>query len=82
MIEVGEGEMILEDNPNNDSIAKAIAEATQEAEMEHLAEFEEENKGALADISMSSKTSQESRTESAAEKQTQRCAKPCKYTSM
>ena len=59
--------MVLKDNPNDDGIAKAIAEAAQEAELEHIAEVEEENKGVLANISMSAKMSQESRMESAAE---------------
>ena len=65
-IEVAKEEMILEYDPNNDSVMEAIAEATQEAELEHIAEVAEENEGALANISMSSKMSQESATESAA----------------
>ena len=59
--------MILEDDPNDDGIVEAIAEATQEAELEHILEIEEENKGVLANISMPSKMSQESGTESATE---------------
>ena len=66
-IEVGKDEMILEDDPNDDSIAKAIAEAAQEAELENIAEVAEENKGVLANINMSSKTSQKSGMESAPE---------------
>ena len=61
--EVGKDEMILEDDPNDDG----IAETAQEAELERILEIEEENEGVLANISMSSKTSQESGTESAAE---------------
>ena len=60
-------EMILEDDPNDDGIMEAIAEATQEAELECIAEVTEENEGALANISMLSKMSQESAMESAAE---------------
>ena len=67
LTEVGEDEMILQDNPNDDGIAEAIAEAAQEAELECILEVEEENKGVLANISMSSKMSQESGTESATE---------------
>ena len=67
LIEVAKEEMILEDDPNNDGIMEAIAEAAQEAELECIAEVAEENEGALANISMSSKTSQESAMESAAE---------------
>ena len=63
----GDRDMVLEDDPNNDGITKAISEATQEAELEQIAEVEEENECVLANISMSFKTSQESRTESAAE---------------
>ena len=59
--------MILEDDPNNDGVMEAIAEAAQEAELEHIAEVAEENEGALANISMSLKMSQESTTESAVE---------------
>ena len=62
-----EEEMILEDDPNDDGVMEAIAEATQEAELECIAEVAEENEGALANISMSSKMSQESTTESAVE---------------
>ena len=62
-----EEEMILEDDPNDDGVIEAIAEAAQEAELERIAEVTEENEGALANISMSSKMSQESATESAAE---------------
>ena len=62
-----EEEMILEDDPNDDGVMEAIAEAAQEAELERIAEVAEENEGALANISMSSKMSQESATESAAE---------------
>ena len=65
--EVGKDERILEDDSNNDGIAEAIAEAAQEAELECILEVKEENKGVLANINMSSKTSQESGTESAAE---------------
>ena len=61
-----EEEMILEDDPNDDGIMEAVAEATQEAELEHIVEVTEENEGALANISMSSKMSQESTMESAA----------------
>ena len=38
-----EEEMILEDDPNDDGIMEAITEATQEAELEHIAEVAEEN---------------------------------------
>ena len=38
LIEVAEEEMILEDDRNDDSIMEAIAEAAQEAELEHIAE--------------------------------------------
>ena len=62
-----EEEMILEDDPNDDGVMEAIAKAAQEAEVERIAEVAEENEGALANISMSSKMSQESATESAAE---------------
>ena len=62
-----EEEMILEDDPNDDGVMEAIPEAAQEAELERIAEVTEENEGALANISMSSKMSQESATESAAE---------------
>ena len=62
-----EEEMILEDDPNDDGVMEAIAEAAQEAEVERIAEVTEENEGALANISMSSKMSQESTMESAAE---------------
>ena len=62
-----EEEMILEDDPNDDGVMEAIAEAAQEAELECIAEVAEENEGALANISISSKMSQESTTESAAE---------------
>ena len=55
--------MILEDDPNNDGVAEAIVETTQEAELEHILEV----KGVLANISMSSKMSQESGIESVAE---------------
>ena len=55
-----EEEMILEDDPNDDGIMEDIAEAAQEAELEHIAEVAEENEGAVANISMSSKMSQES----------------------
>ena len=45
-----------------------VAEAAQEAELERIAEVkEEEREGVLANISMSSKTSQESAMESAGE---------------
>ena len=67
LIEVAKEEMILEDDPNDDGIIEAIAEAAQEAKLERIAELTEENEGALANISMSSKTSQESATESAVE---------------
>ena len=67
LIEVAEEEMILEDDPNDDGVVEAIVEATQEAELERIAEVAEENEGALANISMSSKTSQESTARSAAE---------------
>ena len=66
-IEVGKDEMVPEDDLNDDGIAEAIAEAAQEAELKCIAEVAEKNKGVLANISMSSKTSQESRMESAAE---------------
>ena len=66
-IEMAKEEMILEDDPNDDGIMEAIAEATQEAELERIAEVAEENEGALANISMSSKMSQDSTMESAAE---------------
>ena len=66
-IEVAKEEMILEDDPNNDGVVEAIAEATQEAELERITEITEENEGALANISMSSKTSQESGMELAVE---------------
>ena len=59
--------MILEDDPNEDGIAEAIAETAQEAELECILKIKEENEGVLANISMSSKTSQESGTESATE---------------
>ena len=62
-----EEEMILEDDPNDDGIMEVIAEAAHEAELVCIAEVMEENEGALANISMSSKMSQESITESAAE---------------
>ena len=62
-----EEEMNLEDDPNDDGVMEAIAEAAQEAELECIAEVAEENEGALANISMSSKMSQESTMESAAE---------------
>ena len=74
--------MILEDDPNDDGIAETIAEVIQEAELERILEIEEENKGVLANISMSSKTSQESGRVSHRDMHTQSCAKPCKYTSM
>ena len=67
LIEVAKEEMILEDDPNDDGIMEAIAEATQEAELEHIAEVTEENEGALANVSMSSKMLQESTMELAAE---------------
>ena len=79
-IEVAKEEMILEDDTNDDGIVEAIAEAAQEAELEHMAEVTEENEGALSNISMSSNTSQESVTELAADTQTEKCAKLCKYT--
>ena len=66
-IEVGKDEMILEDDPNDDGFAEAIAEAAQETEVKRILEVEEENKGVLANISMSSKPSKESGTESATE---------------
>ena len=62
-----EEEMILEDDPNDDGVMEAIAEAAQEAELIHIAEVTEENEGALANIRMSSKMSQESAMESATE---------------
>ena len=80
LIEVAEEEMILEDDPNNDGIVEAIAEDAQEAELERIAEVTEENEGALANISMSSKTSQESATESAAETHRLRNVQSCVST--
>ena len=62
-----EEEMILEDDPNDDGVMEAIAEAAQEAELKCIAEVAEENEGALVNISMSSKMSQKSTMESAAE---------------
>ena len=59
--------MVLEHDPNDNGITKAIAKTAQEVELEHTAEVQEENECVLANISMSTKTSQESRTESAAE---------------
>ena len=60
--------MVLEDHPDDDGVADAIADAPQEAELERIAEVEEaEREGVLANLSMSSKTSQESATESAGE---------------
>ena len=57
--------MVLEDHPDDDGVAEVIAEAAQEAELERIAEVEEEEReGVLANLSMSSKTSQESATES------------------
>ena len=38
-----EEEMILEDDPNDDGVMEAIAEAAQEAELECIAEVAEEN---------------------------------------
>ena len=37
--------MVLEDDPTNDGIVEAITETGQEAEIEHIAEVQEENKG-------------------------------------
>ena len=48
--------------------------------MEHIAEVAEENEGALANISMSSKTSQESAMESAAETHRLRNVQSCVST--
>ena len=79
-IKVGEDEIVLEDDPNDVGIAKAIAEAAQEAELEHIAEVAEENEGVLTNINMSSKMSHEFGMESAADTQTQSCSQPCKYT--
>ena len=67
-IEAGEDEIVLEDDPNDDSITEAIAEVAQKAELQCIAEVQEENEGVLANISMSSKMSQESGTESAVER--------------
>ena len=75
-----EEEMILEDDLNNDGILEAIAEVAQEAELECIAEVAEENEGALANISMSSKMSQESATESAAETHRLRNVQSCVST--
>ena len=75
--EVGEDEMILEDDPNDAGIAEAIAEAAQEAELERILEGEEENEGVLANISMSPKMLQESGTESAAETRRLRVVQSC-----
>ena len=59
---------MLEDHPDDDGVAEAIAEAAQEAEVERIAEVEEEEReGMLANISMMFKTSQELATESAGE---------------
>ena len=59
---------MFEDHPDDDGVAEAIAEATQEAELERIAEVEEEEReGVLTNLSMSSKTSQEPVTESAGE---------------
>ena len=60
--------MVLEDHPDDDGVAETIAEAAQEAEVERITEVgEEEKEGVFANLSMSSKTSQESVTESAVE---------------
>ena len=57
---------MLEDHPNDDGVAEAIAKAVQEAELGRIAEVEEEERErVLANFSMSAKTSQESVTESA-----------------
>ena len=80
LIEVAEEEMILEDVPNNDGTMEAISEAAQEAELECIAEIKEENEGALANISMSSKMSQESTMESAAETHRLRNVQSCVST--
>ena len=53
---------------------------TQEAELECILEVEEENEGVLANISMSSKMSQESGTESAAETHRLRAVQSCVST--
>ena len=79
-IEVAKEEMIFEDDPNDDGIMEAIAEAAQEAEFERIAEVAEENEGALANISMSSKMSQESAMESAAETHRLRNVQSCVST--
>ena len=42
-IEAGEDEMVLENDPNDDGVAKAIAEVAQKAELECIAEVAEES---------------------------------------
>ena len=47
-IKAGEDGMVLEDDPNDDSVTEAIAEAAEETELECIAEVAEENEGVLA----------------------------------
>ena len=57
----------LFDNPADDGHLAAEHEALEEAELEQRENLQEESAGALADLSLSSKTSQELGTESATE---------------
>ena len=57
----------LFDDPIDDRCLPAEQEAMEEAEIERRENLQEESAGALADLSLSSKTSQKSGTEATAE---------------